>query len=142
MAQAAKGISAEQAIQNRVDEFVNAWNKHDARAMSMVYAEDADMINPAGRVAKSRTEIEQLLRDEHSRGLKDSHMSLRSEGVRLLAPDIAVSDHAFEVTGARDPSGKEVSMQGHLTIVLEKQGNEWLASVCRPMILMPGLESK
>ena len=138
MTPAAKGISTEQAIHNRIDEFVTAWNKHDPHAMSMVYAEDADLINPSGRVANSRAEIEKLFRDEQSGGLKDSRMSLRSEVLRFLAPEVVISDHEFEVTGARDPSGKEISLRGHLTFVFKKQGNAWLVSACRPMIPVPG----
>src|ERR1700680_3230624 len=91
----------EEAIHTRVDEFVSAWNTHNARAMSMLYAEDADVINPFGRVAKGRTEIERLFKDEHSTGLKDSRMSVRPEKIRLLSPDIAITDHAYELTGIR-----------------------------------------
>ncbi len=126
--------SKEEAIRNRINEFVNAWNKHDPRAMSMVFAEDADLINPQGRVAKSRTEIEKLFKEEHSNAYKDSQMALRLAGLRFLAPDVAVGDYEFEVTGARDRSGKETKLQGHLTDVFKQQGNAWNVATCRPMI--------
>jgi uncharacterized protein (TIGR02246 family) len=130
-----------QAIHDRIEEFVSAWNTHNPRAMSMVYADDADLINPAGRVAKSRAEIEKLFADEHAGALKESRISLKAEEVRLLASDIAVSDDDFEVTGVRDPSGRETAMRGHLTLALKKQDDTWWVVTCRPMTPTPTTES-
>jgi uncharacterized protein (TIGR02246 family) len=135
MTPAAKGSSREkEAIHNQIDMFVTAWNDHDLWAMSMVYAEDADLINPFGRIAKSRTAIETLLREEHAGPLKDSCISLMFEGLRLLTPDVAISDHSFEVSGVRDQSGKKMILRGHLTLVFKKHGDTWQIAACRPMI--------
>ena len=143
MTPAAKGSSREkEAIQNQIDAFVTAWNSHDSHAMSMIYAEDADLINPFGRIAKSRTEIETLFRDEHTGSLKDSYVSLMFEGLRLLTPEIAVSDHSFEVSGARDRSGKEATLRGHLTLAFKKNGDTWQIVACRPMIPAPNPQGK
>jgi uncharacterized protein (TIGR02246 family) len=127
----------EQAIRHRVEEFVTGWNKHNPQAMSQVYADDADLINPFGRVAKSRTEIEKMFREEHNGAQKNSHMSLQPENLRFLASDVAVEDDSFEITGARDQSGKETTLRGHLTLVFKKYGDKWLAVTCRPMIPVP-----
>jgi len=124
----------EEAIRQQVDEFVKAWNKHDAKALALLYADDADVINPNGRVARSRKEIETLFRDEHASVFKDSRMALRPAGIRLLSPDIAVGDYEFEVTGARDMAGRPTTLQGHLTDVFKRQGNSWMVAVSRPMI--------
>jgi len=128
----------EEAIHIRFDEFVSAWNTHNARAMSMAFSEDADVINPFGRVAKGRPEIERLFKDEHSGPLKDSRMTLRPENIRLLSPEIAITDHAFEITGVRDQNGKDApTMRGHLTEVLKKSGEIWLVVAGRPIVPIP-----
>lgn len=133
----------EEAIYTRVEEFVSAWNTHNTRAMSMAYSEDGDVINPFGRVAKGRAEIERLFKDEHSGGLKDSRMSLKPESIRLLGQDAAITDHAFELTGIRDPQGKDVpTMRGHLTQVFKKSGDMWLVLACRPMVPLPAPGSR
>src|ERR1700688_2026771 len=90
----------EKAIQTQVDEFVAAWNRHNPQAMSMVYAEHAEFINPFGRAAKSRREIEKVFKEEHAGTLKHSHVALKFSGLRFVAPDAAVSDHTFVVTEA------------------------------------------
>jgi len=100
----------------------------------MVFAEDADLINPLGRAARSRTEIEAMFKDEYSGRLKGSQMSLNHEGVRFLAADVAVADHSFEVTGATDQSGKPTTIRGHLTLILKKHNGQWQIVVGRPMV--------
>ena len=34
-------------------------------------------------------------------------MSLKPENIRLLASDVAITDHSFELTGVLDPHGKD-----------------------------------
>jgi uncharacterized protein (TIGR02246 family) len=135
MTPAGKGSSRDkEAIHSQIDVFVTAWNNHDPRAMSMVYDEDADLVNPFGRSAKSRTEIEALLKDEHTGPVRDSCISLMFEGLRLLTSDVAVSDHSFEMSGVRDRSGAKTTLRGHLTMVFRKHRETWRIVACRPMI--------
>ena len=124
----------ERAIQKQVDAFVAAWNRHDTRSMANVYSEDADLINPRGRIAKSRTEIEQLFRDEHAGPFKQSQFSATPQSTRLLGPDLAVITEAFEVSGAIDDAGSRTTLRGHFTNVMKKHGDTWQVLVCRAAI--------
>lgn len=124
----------EESIQTRTQEFATAWNRHDVHAMSEIFAEDGDLINPFGKVAKSRAEVERLIGEEHAGPLKSSRISIKPENVRVLSSEIAIADSAYEITGARDPSGKEVNIRGHLTQVLKKQAGRWAVVSARPMV--------
>ena len=42
------------AIHARTQEFLAAWNRHDAKEMAAVWAPDGDLVNPFGRAAKGR----------------------------------------------------------------------------------------
>jgi uncharacterized protein (TIGR02246 family) len=135
MTPGAKGVSREEeAIRNRVEEFVSSWNRHDSRAMARLYSEEGDLLNPFGRAAKSRSQIEELFRDEHSSFLKESRFSIKHEGVRFLTPEVALGNYSFEITGARDSAGKEQVIKGHLTNIYKKQGDQWWCESSRPMI--------
>jgi uncharacterized protein (TIGR02246 family) len=102
--------------------------------MASVYAEDADLINPNGRIAKSRPEIERLFHDEHSAPFKESQFSATAQSTRFLTADLAVTTHAFEVRGATDPAGNKTTLRGYFTNLMKKQGDTWQVLVCRPMI--------
>src|SRR5262245_6266778 len=67
----------EGAIKQLQSDFVNAWNKHDSKAMTAVFDDDADLINPQGRHARGREQIERLFRDEHASALKDTKFQSR-----------------------------------------------------------------
>jgi uncharacterized protein (TIGR02246 family) len=129
--------SDREAIQSQIDRFAAAWNSHDPKAMSMMFAEDGDLINPFGQVAKSRAEIEKLFQEEQAKGLKDTRFSLQTERVQFPAQNLAIGDYAFEITGAKDESGQGMTGKGHLTLVFQKHGSSWEVLAARPMIPAP-----
>jgi ketosteroid isomerase-like protein len=49
---------------------IEAWNRHDAAALAALWHEDGDLINPAGRWAQGRAQVEKLFRDEQSTVMK------------------------------------------------------------------------
>ena len=117
--------------------FVDAWNVHDPKAMAAVFAEDADVLNPWGRKATGRAEIEKLFVDEQTgKGpLRDSTMTVESESVRTVTADVAISDAELVVTGAYAPDGsKAPPMNFHATHVWKKNGESWQIFSCRPYL--------
>src|SRR5689334_8940291 len=46
-------------------DFTAAWNKHDVSSMAKMWALDGDQVEPDGRHAKGRAEVEKLLTAEH-----------------------------------------------------------------------------
>jgi hypothetical protein len=40
-----KGETDQQAVSTVIDRFMDAWNRHDAKAFAAVFAEDADFTN-------------------------------------------------------------------------------------------------
>src|SRR5688572_16746766 len=82
----------DQAIKDRVDQFQAAWNKHDAKAMAAIWAEDGDLINPFGATAQDRAEVEKVFNHEHAHAFKGSTYTTSAVTVRSVAPDVAVAD--------------------------------------------------
>lgn len=122
----------EQAIRDTVARFVTAWTKDDIRGMAACFAEDGDMINPAGRVARGREEIEELFAEEHSGHFKKTGFALPFKHLRFLKPDVAIADHEFEINGIQ--SGPTTALSGLLTLVLRKNADSWLIASARPMV--------
>src|SRR5690242_4541695 len=66
------GGAEDAAIRKRHDEWCDAWNKHDPKAMAAFWTADGDLINPFGRHAKGTAEIEKLFTEEQSGPMKES----------------------------------------------------------------------
>ena len=127
----------EQAIRNLTTELTTAWNRNDANALAALYAQDADLIDPSGRVARGRTEVEKLVKEAHGGPLKGTRISLPKTHVRFLKPDIAIADYDFEIANMRGADGKQATLKGIVTCVLQKTGEKWQIAADRPLIPAP-----
>src|SRR5262245_57701889 len=130
------GNGQEAAILKVHEQFAENWDKHDAKAMASMFADDADLINPLGRVAKGKAEIEKLYQAEHAGAFKGSHFTSDCKsGVRVVKPDVAIVTCSFEVTGGTLPDGKPMpAMKGLYTATMVKTKNRWQVVAGRPMI--------
>lgn len=130
--------SSEAAIRATDEAFAAAWNKHDAKAMAATWAKDGDLINPFGRVAKGRDEIETLIQDEHSKAMKQSTYSPGAMSVRFIEPDIAFVEQDVEISGITGSDGSAAPlMKVHINRVVQKKDGKWLTVTARPVIYPP-----
>jgi uncharacterized protein (TIGR02246 family) len=114
-------------------DFSAAWNRHDPKAMASFWAEDGDLINPFGRWAKGRAEVEKLFQDEHAGVMAGTSYSTTLSSVRFLTPDVAVTDWDIVVTGMRGPDGSAAPpFKPHLALVMVRRGGRWLSLAARP----------
>jgi len=128
----------EQAIVGVLEKFADGWNRHDAKAFSMVFAEDADFTNVVGRSAHGRSLVEQFHAPVFATIFKESHQTITSVAVRFVKPDIAAVDAGWEMTGVKDPEGKlRPSRKGLLNFIFAKTSGRWEILVMHNMDL-PG----
>jgi uncharacterized protein (TIGR02246 family) len=117
------------ALRARADEFVAAWNSHDTKAMTAVFAPDATLINPYGRVATGRPAIEQLFTDEHTGPMKASTFTIDRNEIKMLSPTVAVQDWEVTLSGlalAGSGSGPDTLKHHVTTIAVKKDGKWWV----------------
>jgi uncharacterized protein (TIGR02246 family) len=92
------------AVMKVHDDLAASWNKNDYKAMAALFADDASLINPLGRIAKGRAQIEKLYADEQTGPFKGSHFSSDcTSGVQFAKPDVAIVTCTFEVKVASCP---------------------------------------
>ena len=130
----------EAAIRKASEEFVSAWNRHATKAMAAFWAEDGDLVNPWGRVARGRAEVERLLGEEHAGTgpFRDSQLELRDQAVRLVTPDVAVCDWQATLSGVIGPDGKALPPQAERVTVLAKRvAGAWSCAAARTGPLSP-----
>jgi uncharacterized protein (TIGR02246 family) len=126
----------EEGIKTVLADFVDAWNKHDAKAFSMVFAEDADFTNVGGRSAHRRLEIEKHHAPSFATKWKESNQKMTETRIRFIKPEMAAVDARWELTGAKDEQGQErPPRKGLLNFVMSKERGTWLITVMHNMEL-------
>jgi len=127
----------EAAIRKVSNEFFAAWSRHDIKAMAATFAEDGDLINPFGRVAKGRAAIETLFTEEHAGPFKGTTYTA-TVSLRMLAPTVSLGDWDSTVTGMHDPAGNALPpFKHHVAVAYVKKDGHWLAAVARPYAFLP-----
>ncbi len=134
VARAKAQASDEAAIRKVFADFAEAWGKDDAKSMASHWAADGDLINPTGRRANGRAEIEKLFADEHATLFKATHITFTEGTIRFVKPDVAVFTSEYEVPGAHPPNGAEMTLKGIVTSVMVKTKGKWWTFSSRPMV--------
>lgn len=113
----------EESIRKVLADFIEAWNKHDAKAFSMVFAEDADFTNVRGASAHGRAEVDKFHAPLFATRLKDTNQKMTKTKIRFIKPDVAAIDAWWEMTGAKGPEGQDIPLRkGLLNFVMTKEG--------------------
>ncbi len=136
MSTASSVPTLESAAQTLASNFAAAWNRHDAKALADFFVEDGDLINPAGRVANGKREIEALFADEHSRQFKATQMTQTVDRVRVLTPEILIATNRCAITGMRNPATDEPmpAQNAIATFVLRRDAGALRIVCARPMM--------
>jgi uncharacterized protein (TIGR02246 family) len=113
----------EETITAQVMAFAAAWDKHDAKAMAALWAEDGDLVNPFGEIAKSRAEVEQLFADQHAGTMKGTTYAVSMRSVRMVAPGVAVATWDGVINGMTAEDGPFPPFD-HLVTVGGEEGRD------------------
>jgi len=138
MAAGTVDAATQAAIDKRMQEFVAAWNKHDPKAMAAVWAEHCVLINPFGKKASGRAEIEKLFEGEHGGVMKATTYTINSESFMKIAGGAVVMDIDSVITGMMDPAGQALPpFTHHVTMVYVHEGGQWRATAVRAFQFLP-----
>ena len=126
----------EKGLKQVLTGFVEAWNQHDAKAFSMVFAEDADFTNVRGMSAHGRTEVEKFHAPIFAKNFKDTHQTMTDTKIRFITPDVVAVDARWEMTGAKGPDGQDIPLRkGLLNFIMTRSSDQWLITVMHNMDL-------
>ena len=134
----AAGSGDAKAIRQLYAAYDAAWNNGDFAGLATVWADDADHVEPDGRAIKGRTAIEKELGQRFATDLKGTRSRQMITGIRLITPDVAVVDAAYEVSGAHDAQGKSLpALQGRYVDIWLKRAGKWCIVADRPIVPAP-----
>jgi uncharacterized protein (TIGR02246 family) len=135
---AAAAAKDEDAVKARVAEFIDVFNKGDAKAVAAFWLEDGSLVNPAGISGKGPAEIEKVVASDISQFLKGAQMEMKVVSYRPVGKDAAWIDIEHVVTGAKTPDGKALPPQTfHVPCLMVKKGKTWMIAEARPYAFLP-----
>jgi uncharacterized protein (TIGR02246 family) len=126
-------LEDENMIRNWMSDYIERWNNHDAKAISLLFEEDADFIGGSGGLIKGRSEIEKLMEVEHSSVLKEWKLSASINDIRFLKPDVAIANGAYEATGIAS-NAQAAPLKGLHTSIMCKRGETWICVGARSIV--------
>lgn len=122
----------EKAIRATAEDFVNAFNAADAKALGALWAEDAEYTDESGQSHHGRAAIASLyaaMFKEHP----GASMAVTVESVRFLGPDIAVEKG---ISRLKSPAGE--ASAARYTVVHARRDGKWIMVDCRDAPYVPG----
>ena len=103
-------------IQQVVDGWGDAWNRHDMSLMAPLVAEDADFINVWGMHWHGRAQIEHEHAERHRTQFKETVWSTLGVKLQFLRPEVALVHVHWHMTPARE---------GMFTWVMVRTDGRW-----------------
>ena len=111
----------EAAIRKIDDAYVEAYNKHDAKALAAMWSPEAVYVDPeTGEEAVGREEIEKEFAETFE-GLKDAKLEIDVKSIKFLSPNVAV-----ESGTARVVRPKEEPDESTYSALFVKRDGKWL----------------
>jgi len=125
-AQSQGSADDEQTIKQVITAVLEASNRHDAKASTALFTDDADFVNVFGMWWKGAAEIERARKARFETALKGATFKLLETRISFLRPDVAIAHVTSEITGLLGPDGQPMPAHSELSLrVLIKQDGKW-----------------
>ena len=122
----------EAAVRNVPQKFAQAWGKHDGHELAKIMAKDVDFVNVGADWLQGRANFETYHTRLLSGRFKNSTLTPLKTEVRFLQANIAVLHWSWTVQGDKNEDGTAREPRyGLFTMIVEKQGGEWLVVVAQ-----------
>lgn len=135
MATAAQAVDLKEdaAIKLQFEKLQKAFNANDAKGIAALFAEDGDLINPAGQYAKGKAEIEKLAAQDLAAIIAGGTSTFTIRDWRFLGngKDLVLVNATHDVKGGKGPMPEGRVL---LTTVMARRAGQWMCVAARPMV--------
>jgi uncharacterized protein (TIGR02246 family) len=123
----ASAQSNDPALDKLAADWSAAFAKGDAKALAGLYTENAVRVTPEGGAVVGREAILKEFTAAMAGAWKGATIKITTGPLSTVAPDVAVGEGTFEVTGARGPDGTPAPpLKGRYLNTVVKKGGVWL----------------
>lgn len=121
-----------EAFQTIANDFASAWNKHDPKAMANFWTNDGDLLSPWEKVYRGKQEIENHFSEEHTNGMKDSHINLTIQNIRFIDSNTAFVDADITISDMKVAGERASPYHNHAAFLFVKKDGKWEILAARP----------
>jgi uncharacterized protein (TIGR02246 family) len=117
----------ESNIRQVIHKYLDARERRDSKAVAAVFTPDADQLVSSGEWRKGRDAVVRgTLASSESTG---GHRRITIQTIRFLAPNVALADGPYELTGLAGGENRKM----WTTFLLTRGSNGWLIAAIRNM---------
>lgn len=114
-------------IEQKIDEQIASWNKHNYSDMANYATEDCDWVNVKGMWWKGRTQVEYAHQEYHKTIFKGTALKKNAAEIRFISTDVAIVHLSWHTGAFTTPGGTAVPEGDDLaTLVYVKRKGVWL----------------
>jgi uncharacterized protein (TIGR02246 family) len=119
-------VDETQGIHRVVDDMKHAWNNHDGKAFSLLFAENGIHTNVFGQRSRGHADIEVLHTRILSGIFKESSIEITDIRAEVIQQGVAIADVIWTMTGAKFPDGTLwPERKGLISLVLVIENGRW-----------------
>jgi len=129
--------SPKAAAEKSLQDVQSAFNAHDASKLAKVFTPDGTLVLQDGRTFHGQSAIQKEMATEFTKNFKGTHSTFKLDGTRAIGANAVWVDATHTLTDMVKPDGTKGPATFHLAALLEKHGDQWLASEARPYMVVP-----
>lgn len=119
--------SKDAAVDKLAADWAAAFSRADVKALANLYTENAIRITPEGGKVVGREAIGKEFAANFAGPWKGATIKIQIGAVETVAPDIAVGEGTYEVSGVKGPDGKPVPpLKGSYINTMVKRNGAWV----------------
>lgn len=128
---AAQNPADDAAVRQVVQKYVDAREARDAKAVEALFTSDVDQLVSSGEWRKGRAEVVKgtMASSQNSGGKR----TITVTSVRFLAPNVAIADGRYEITGMANGQSRKM----WASITMTRDGAGWKIAAIRNMLPSP-----
>lgn len=116
----------EKAIRDIIKDQETAWNKHDMKAFTKSFRDDAEGINVVGMSWRGKAAILKHLTDYHDTIFKELEETLDEVNIHSIGDGYAIAVNIWKVGSFKAPNGAVIPACRHRsTLVLARGSDQW-----------------
>lgn len=128
----------ESEIRSVIADMTEAFNRHDARAATAMYAPNGDFVSVRGETAHGAAEAQAKLANIFATRASDATLRTLDVRVRFIQPEVALAHVTNELSGLTAPDGQKLPAHQELSLrVFVKTEGKWLISAFHNTLVRP-----